>query len=338
MVDEAVTDPLHQRVLDPSCGSGAFLFHAVRSYLAAAEVADEYPVGQAVADVTSNVFGIDVHPVAVILAQVTYLLAIGRERLEERTGQIGIPVYLGDSMRWESTDDTETLERQIGEVVIYTTVGATLFDTELRFLDRVVKDVERFDRLVAEMTTLATDRAKGARRRAVGPLLSKYGVHADDKPTLLQTYATLCDLHDDGNNHIWGFYIRNQARPAWFADPENRVDVLIGNPPWLAYRYMTKDMQAAFRSRSELRSLWTGGKLATHQDLSGFFIARSVELYLRVGGRFGFVTPHAALSRPQFDGFRGGQYDTVAGECQVESPPPGISAECDPIPSQSRRP
>ena len=39
IVTEAVTDPLHQRVLDPACGSGTFLFHAVRRYLAAADEA-----------------------------------------------------------------------------------------------------------------------------------------------------------------------------------------------------------------------------------------------------------------------------------------------------------
>ena len=34
MVAETVDDPLNQRVLDPACGSGTFLFHAVRHYLA----------------------------------------------------------------------------------------------------------------------------------------------------------------------------------------------------------------------------------------------------------------------------------------------------------------
>jgi type I restriction-modification system DNA methylase subunit len=35
--DRAVSKPLAQRVLDPACGSGTFLFHAVRKFLAAAE-------------------------------------------------------------------------------------------------------------------------------------------------------------------------------------------------------------------------------------------------------------------------------------------------------------
>lgn len=43
MVDAAVPNPLEQRVLDPACGSGTFLFHAVRRYLAAAREAGKPP-------------------------------------------------------------------------------------------------------------------------------------------------------------------------------------------------------------------------------------------------------------------------------------------------------
>ena len=37
IIADRVECPLRQRVLDPSCGSGTFLFHAIRSYLKAAD-------------------------------------------------------------------------------------------------------------------------------------------------------------------------------------------------------------------------------------------------------------------------------------------------------------
>ncbi len=43
IVDEVVTSPLEQRVLDPACGSGTFLFYAVGRYLAAADEAGHTP-------------------------------------------------------------------------------------------------------------------------------------------------------------------------------------------------------------------------------------------------------------------------------------------------------
>jgi hypothetical protein len=72
----------------------------------------------------------------------------------------------------------------------------------------------------------------------------------------------MCRLHDEGRDHIWGYYIRNLARPLWLSRPGNQVDVIVGNPPWLAFRYMTPDMQDAFRAMSERRGLWAGAELA----------------------------------------------------------------------------
>ena len=115
-------------------------------------------------------------------------------------------------------------------------------------------------------------------------------------------------LHDHGRNHIWSYYVRNLARPWWLALTDNRVDVLVGNPPWLAYRFMTAAMQQAFRDYSEECRLWHGAKVATHQDLSGLFLVRAVERYLKLGGRFAFVMPNAVVDRGQFKGLRSGRY------------------------------
>jgi hypothetical protein len=80
MVDETITAPLTMRVLDAACGSGTFLFHAVRKYIAAAEAASQ-PLPDILEGVTKHVYGMDLHPVAVTLARVTYLLALGRSGL-----------------------------------------------------------------------------------------------------------------------------------------------------------------------------------------------------------------------------------------------------------------
>jgi len=139
-------------------------------------------------------------------------------------------------------------------------------------------------------------------------LYQRYAVSPAAQKTLDATFRTLCDLHDEGRDHIWSYYVRNLARPWWLALPQNRVDVLVGNPPWLAFRYMTEAMQKAFRDYSDERGLWHGAKVATHQDLSGLFLVRAVERYLRIGGRFAFVMPNAAVDRGQFKGLRTGRY------------------------------
>lgn len=331
IVDQVVTEPISQRVLDPACGSGTFVFYAVRRQLDAAADA-KVPLPEALERVTSSVFGVDLHPVAVSLAQATYLLAIGRERLAQRTTNLAVPIYLGDSMRWESADDT--MFTAGGDIVLHTTDGGQLFASELRFPVGVVADVGRFDQLVTEIVDRATTRAVGTTRPSISGLLANLGVTEEERPPLEATYSVLCDLHDAGRDHIWGYYIRNQSRPSWLAQPENRVDVLVGNPPWLAFRFMASSLKTVFERRAKERHLWQGGARGrtTQQDLSAFFVARCVELYLRRGGHFGFVMPRAALSRQTYGGFRSGDYSTSAERCCVAFKPSWDLQHVDPEP------
>ncbi len=318
MVGEVIGDPAHDRVLDPACGSGTFLFHAVRRHLDAAD-GTGVSAAETLTTVTNSVLGMDLHPVAVVLAQTTYLLAIGRDRLRERTDPVSIPVYLGDSMRWEAA--TEDVFTSAGDVVLHTAGEAhgQLFGSEIRFPASIVADVGRFDHLVNELAARASSRQPGQARASVSGLLRRLGVADADRSVVEATYNVLCDLHDNGRNHVWGFYIRNQARPTWLAREANRVDVLVGNPPWLAYRFMAPSLQEIFRRRAREMNLWLGGARGrtTQQDLSAYFVARAIELYLRPKGTFGFVMPRAVLSRQTYVGFRAADFSSPTSQCYV---------------------
>lgn len=315
MVAVTVQDPLAQRVLDPSCGSGTFLFAAIKNYLAAADAAG-IDNANAVAGVADHVFGIDVHPVAVTLARVTYLLAIGFDRLQDR-GDIRVPVNLGDSLQWNRSDDVLTN----GDLVVPTIDGQEFaaVTSELRWPAATLKDAQQFDSLVARLTDRATEREPG--ERPLKPIQAVMNVHRitpEDQGAVETTYKLLCHLHDHRRNHIWGYYVRNLARPFWLSQPQHRPDILIGNPPWLSYRFMTSAMKKRFREDSQHRSLWAGAAVATSQDLSGYFAVRCVELYLNEGGRFSFVMPLAAITRPHFDGFRQGTYASLTDTTSIQ--------------------
>jgi SAM-dependent methyltransferase len=127
IVSTTISDPLQQRVLDPGCGSGTFLFHAIRCYLQAADDAN-ISNPEAISGVATHVVGVDVHPVAVAFARVTYLLAIGMERLQapDRPA-FTVPVYLGDSVQWGQ----ERTLFSADALNIPTDDGAQLFADEL---------------------------------------------------------------------------------------------------------------------------------------------------------------------------------------------------------------
>jgi len=318
IVRHAVDRPIEQRVLDPACGSGTFLFHAVRNAIAAAEDVG-VPLERRAAEVTGLVQGLDIHPVAVIIARVTYLLAL-QPVLLNRRGAISIPVYLGDSMQLSVT---AVLDAQELRVRVPSAPGGN-GETTLDFPEVFCRDSMLFDKAI-EVIRNASEagwtrkqveaqlgqvmhehfvRTAGLQRpRQIGPLEEK-GI-----AELGATYVTYDRLRREGRNSIWSYVARNLSRPLAYTHAGSPwANVVVGNPPWVAYRHMSADLQKRFREISRGEGVHVGGKFGTQSDLSALFAVRCAGFYLRAGGRIAFVLPFAALTRGQFEKLRGGSF------------------------------
>ncbi len=304
MVQEVVTDPLGQRVLDPSCGSGTFIAVAVRHFVEAATQEMMDPK-EALKRLREAVMGIDVHPVAVRLARTAWVMA-ARPLLEAATnagyaGNVAIPVYLGDALQ---------LHYQTGDLFISGDIGIEVegdeFDKRLIFPIRLVEQADTFDRLMSDIAD--------AIERGHDPLvaLDDHGItDPNQRQTLATTIGIMQELHAEGRNHIWAYYTRNLVRPV--ALSRRKVDVIVGNPPWLNYRNTASVLRDKLVQQSkELYHIWQGGRYATHQDVAGLFFARSVALYLRTGGIIAMVLPHSALQTGQYAKWRTGQWGDLA--------------------------
>ena len=302
MCDHVIERPLEQRVLDPACGAGTFLFHAARRFLAAASEAG-LSNREAIEQCCRQVIGLDVHPVAVLIARVTYLLALGEERLTQQDKpRISVPVYLGDSVQWNT--EGFFAER---EVLIEVPDGPLL-----HFPAAVAEQPDRFDGVIQAMLDFSGQDAPAEGFR--NWLRRDVGLDDKDEAVIVSTYEHLRQLRGAGRNHIWGYVARNLSRPVWLASQGQKADVVIGNPPWLAYRFMSAETQRRFRKECQDRGIWAGGKMATHQDLSAYFYARCVELYLRPNGVIALLMPYSALNRKQFEGFRKGHFGSFQGQ------------------------
>jgi hypothetical protein len=93
VVSELLPDAGYVKVLDPACGSGSFLRAAITHFLAR----DKSPDGERLTRVLHHVVGIDVHPLAVVIARATYMLALGPV-IQAAKRPIRVPVYLADSL------------------------------------------------------------------------------------------------------------------------------------------------------------------------------------------------------------------------------------------------
>ncbi|WP_246958186.1 N-6 DNA methylase [Brachybacterium sp. Marseille-Q7125] len=231
IVEKAISEPLIQKALDPSCGSGTFIFHAVRRIADAGEA--EGWVNRAIVDhVQTHVFGLDIHPVSIVLARITFLLALG-ERLSRDRGDVWVPVHLGDSIQWfqPAGGETDTIRidtRGDDLTVSDHAAGGTLFEIAhvLAFPLSTIDDAGTFDRLVADLTELAkTHTERHANRPDPSRILRKYAIpDGADAEALRETFNLLADLNSEGRDSIWGYFVRNQVRPplAVHAEPTSR--------------------------------------------------------------------------------------------------------------------
>ena len=299
MVRELVDNPLAQRVLDPACGSGTFVTEAVTHFIAAA-VATNWEPREVLNRLREAVIGIDVHPVAVHLARAAWTLAarpaINTAGAAGYDASLSIPVYLGDALQLRFRTGDMFAEN---EITIQTSDEE---NTELVFPVSLVERAEDFDALMGDISAYI--------EQGDDPFLALDDNHVNDpaeRQTIGETIRTMQRLHDHGRDHIWAYYTRNMVRPV--ALSRARVDVVIGNPPWINYNQTADILRTELQSLSRNRyGIWAGGRYATQQDVAGLFFARSVDLYLKDAGVIGFVLPHSALHAGQYSKWRSGRW------------------------------
>lgn len=114
--DRAVSN---RRLIDPACGSGTFLVEAVTRYIEDVEAYDDDPDWEArLRELCTRprIVGLDVHPFAVLMAQIRFVVAIlpAYRKAKERSPEFTLrrlPIYRTDTLR----NERELTGADIGE-------------------------------------------------------------------------------------------------------------------------------------------------------------------------------------------------------------------------------
>ena len=305
MTQELISDPANTKILDPACGSGTFIETTVQHVLAHTQ---DLPPIERLTKLQENIAGIDLHPVAVQLAKATWVIAShdaidAARRSGASTGTVTAPIHLGDSMQLRY-DNSELDSR--GYITLDTGeslpdhAGSVRFQVPLT----LARDGERFDSLMMAISS-AIERGDDTRQ-----VLDSFRVsEVDDRQTMEATVENMRALHECNRNHVWAYYLRNMTRPMVIA--EGKVDVIIGNPPWLTYDQSADIIREEMKSLSQGRyQIWAGGPNAPHQDVATLFYCRMAELYLNEKGKIGMVLPHSVLRTGHHLKWRNAYYES----------------------------
>ena len=238
---------------------------------------------------------------AVELSKTTKILAFNENAsyaFSLNAGDVDVNVHLGDSLQWEFGRRGSALE--LGATVDIPTDEP---DNPVSLPGSLILS-ERFPQLLGQIFSHAN------RPDDTGAEVSLLAVlnlpTATDQEVALALYRRLRGYIASGRNNVWHWYIANLIQPLRLAQlPATR---LVGNPPWVVYNAMANDRQDTFRGHASARGLWAGANLATQNDLAATFVATCVDFYFKVGGKFGFVLPYAALRARHWANFRTGDW------------------------------
>ena len=286
-------------VLDPSCGSGSFLYFAIKHKRD--RLGDKL---ETLYHIRDTVVGVDIHPLAVTIAKTNYLLALG-ELVKKRPKDLNIPVYMADSLR---------LPEQLGQTSMFEKVLS--FRVELDHKEVPIPEV--FTEQPAAFDEAINACEKFGKEQPYAEFDVKHFTHFANKAitevkvdehtaeVLFNVAERLRELVHAKRNSIWAFILKNVYKPIFL---KKKFDWVIGNPPWLSYRYVEKGQYQEFLRRKILEEyclLQKGsGHLITHLELGTlFFCACLYEYGLSKGGQIAFVLPRSVFTSDQHDSFR----------------------------------
>ncbi|MEO0023543.1 MAG: N-6 DNA methylase, partial [candidate division WOR-3 bacterium] len=240
-------------VLDPACGSGTFLYLTIKE--------KRRRLGntqKTLYHILNSVCGVDVHPLAVIIAKTNFILALG-DLLQKRKGHIVIPVYLANTLRLP--------ERMMGSPLFI----LPLEGQEFPIPEELLQDTSLYDQSV--------ELAKEFARQNKGKNISEEAFHnfllAQNFPyahnetlvnSIFKLVETLKVFIDKDRDTIWAFVLKNIFKPHFL---RNRFDFVVGNPPWIAFCFLEPAYQQFVRKQitQEYQLLTGRGHLITHLEV-----------------------------------------------------------------------
>ncbi len=289
-------------VLDPSCSSGTFLYHAALRMLEAPAMQGLQPTQKAdVAALLLN--GIDVHPVAVEIAKANLMRVLPTE---PSAGGSALRVHLGDSL---------LLAEDRGSLFGHMEGSMRLVTPEDREILLPVEFVKQ-DGFADSMRRLANAAANGD----PFPCAVLNRVPKERREDLKRSRDELEAAIGEEGNSVWTWYAVNIAAPHLLS--ERKVDRIVANPPWVALSGIQEPgRKRAMEELAKRMGLQAGGKQAPNLDIATFFVLRSRELYLNAPGSDPaiWLVKKSALRAGHWERFREKQQKALAQSVGLES-------------------
>lgn len=295
---------LNKRVLDPTCGSGAFLISILRLKISEAKIK-----GISSEDIIkllcTTTWGFDLNPLAVQTARVNFLMEIA-PLLEQCPGiEIEVPVLLADAIYSPAANPKED------ETIVKYQIGSQIAGLDIHLPATLAFDRVRLDAIFNQMAENVEANLLYSDSNQI--LLNSSLITKEEaiewQPPLEHTYNQILELHRKQWNGIWFRIVRN----FFWSATAGKFDTIVGNPPWVRWSKLPELYRQRVKPTCEQYGIFSDNKRhgGNELDISAMITYTTADKWLKQEGKLVFVITGTIFKNPSSAGFRKFQIDST---------------------------
>jgi len=290
-------DILQQRVLDPTCGSGAFLLAVIRKKRELADI-ENWDAHKTLTCLCESVWGFDLNPLAVQTARVNFLIEIA-DLLAQCPGvEFEVPVLMADAIYSPATSPNDTTS------VVEYKIGSQVAKLDIRLPSELALNRELLDSVFERMgqdVELGLEYNDSKKKIAAFKLVESQKLEQWDSP-LRYTYDQVLNLHKKQWNGIWFRIVRN----FFWSATAGQFDLIIGNPPWVRWSKLPDLYRERVKPTCEHYGIFSKTKRhgGNELDISAMITYTVADKWLKNDGKLAFVITGSLFKNPSSAGFR----------------------------------
>jgi hypothetical protein len=297
VVNESIACSLEKdnwKAIDPCCGSGVFVMSLIKKIIGKRDINSLSKIEKTdlLNKILSRVQGVDINPLSVLTAKVSFFLSIkpllGNEDIE-------IPVYLGDSANIPIKTDIDSIN------CYQYTVNTTQDDITVLLPASFVENKDFLMLMSQIQAFVKSGDSKLVLNKFVNNMSSSE-INPKIKGSIETLSKQLVDLHEKDWDGIW---IRIVANFMLVARIKN-MDIIVGNPPWVKWEFLPQAYAEKIKGLCSDRHLFSGQTYmgAISLNICALISNVTATSWLKKDGVLAFLMPQTLMTQDSYAGFR----------------------------------
>lgn len=285
------------KALDPCCGSGIFIISLIKKVVGNRSIRElsSYERHSLINDIITRVKGIDINPLSVLSARVSYFIALHKlGNIED----IEIPVYLGDSAIIPSLKDVDGIE------CYYYSINNLKSKSLDVVLPKRVVELPSFGKIMSSLQAMVKTDNPNALFRVIENQLSPKEKLSKTLMNFIRELAnSLTYLHKNNWDGIW---IRIATNFMLIARMKSQ-DLIVGNPPWVKWEHLPAAYTRKIKEFCDVRNIFCndGGLYGGAQlNICALITNVTASNWLSEQGILAFLMPDSLMSQNSYEEFR----------------------------------